>query len=69
MQHAHKNHNSSLDTARIDFMDVYFELHQHDSELKKKTKARKKFEARRGIEEHQEKKQLQEALNDWWDDI
>ena len=69
MQHANYNHHSSIDAVRIDFMDVYYELHQKESETKKKSKARKRFEARRAIEEHQEKKQLKEALTDWWDDI
>lgn len=62
-------HHSSLDTIRIDFMDVYFEVHQQEAESKKKSKARKRFEARRAIEEHQEHKRLKEALSDWWDDI
>lgn len=69
MQHARQSQHSSLDTIRTDFMDVYFEIHQQETETKKKSKAKKKFEARRAIEEHQEKKQLQEVLKDWWDDI
>ena len=62
-------HQTSLNSIRIDFMDVFYDIHQQESETKKKSKARKKFEARRAIEEHQENKQLQAALQDWWDDI
>jgi len=29
-------HHSSLDTIRIEFMDVYFEVHQQETESKKK---------------------------------
>lgn len=69
MQHAHQTTHSSLDSIRIDFMNVHYELHQKESETQKKSKAKKRFEARRAIEEHQENKQLQEALKDWWDDV
>ena len=69
MQHARQNHLTSTDAIRINFMDICYELHQKNSETQKKSKAKKRFEARRAIEEHQEKKQLQEALKDWWYDV
>ena len=60
---------TSLDAIRVEFMDVAYEIHKQESETTKKTKARKRFEARKAIEEHQENKQLQNALKEWWDEI
>src|SRR5690606_37604587 len=59
MQHAQRGHHSSLDAIRIDFMDVYYEIHQRETEVKKRSKAKKRYEARKAIEEHLEKKRLQ----------
>tara|TARA_R110001592_G_scaffold363375_1_gene686375 strand:+ start:19619 stop:19828 length:210 start_codon:yes stop_codon:yes gene_type:complete len=69
MQQANQSNDPTLDTIRIEFMDINCELNLQASEVKKKTKARKRFEARRAIEEHQENKRLQKALTNWWDEI
>ena len=69
MQHAQQSHHSSLDAIRIDFMDVYFEIHQRESEVKKRSKAKKRYEARKAIEEHLEKKRLQALLKNGWEEV
>lgn len=69
MQIARQNHLSSLDAVRIDFMDVYYEIHQRDTEVKKRSKAQKRYQARKAIEEHLEKKRLQELLKNGWDEV
>ena len=69
MQHAQHGHHSSLDAIRIDFMDVYYEIHQRETEVKKRSKARKRYAARKAIEEHLEKKRLQALLKNGWDEV
>lgn len=69
MRQANSSQHTSVDIIRIDFMDAYSAIHQQASESEKKSKARKRFEARRAIEEHQEKKRLREMLSDWWNDL
>jgi hypothetical protein len=62
-------HASNIDTVRMDFMDVYHEIHQNEVTSKKKSKNRRKCEARRGIEVYRENKHLQAQLHDWWEDL
>jgi hypothetical protein len=69
MQHAQRGHHSSIDAIRIDFMDVYYEIHQRETEVKKRSKARKRYEARKAIEEHLEKKRLQALLKNGWEEV
>lgn len=69
MQPAQQTQYAPIDNVRIDFMDAYSEVFHKECEMKKKSKAKKRFEARRAIEAHQEEKRLREALANWWDDI
>lgn len=69
MQHAQHHYHSSLNAIRVDFMDVYFEIHQRETEVKKRSKAKKRYEARKAIEEHLENKRLQEQLKNGWEEI
>jgi len=61
--------DTSLKSIQVDFMDIAHDLHQTRSESKKKDKARRLAEARRAIEAHQEKKQLEAALKEWWEEL
>ena len=69
MQYSQPSTHSAVHTLQIDFMDVYYEIHQIETETKKKTKAKRRFEARRGIEEHLEQKKLKAAIADWWEEV
>jgi len=62
-------HDSNLEKVRIDFMDVYHDVHQNEAENKKKSKNKRKYEARRGIEEYEENKRLRSQLIEWWEDL
>jgi len=60
---------NSLEAIHLDFMDIAHELHQKQSESKKKDRAKRRSQARRAIEDHQEKKRLEAELKEWWDDL
>lgn len=62
-------HNASLEMLQVEFMDACYEIHQQKMVDTKKSKARKRFEARRAIEEHQEQKRLKELLTEWWYEV
>lgn len=59
----------TIESLHVDFMDIAHELHQKQSESKKKDRAKRRSEARRAIEAHQEKKRLEAELKEWWDEI
>lgn len=69
MQQTRQHSFSSLDAIRIDFMDVYYDIHQRETETKKRTKAKRRYQARKGIEDYMEKKRLEAQLKEWWDEI
>ncbi len=60
--------HSLLENIQVEFMDVWYQVHQQETAHNKKSKARKRYEARRAIEEHQ-KKRLKERFSDWWHDM
>ncbi|MFT7373591.1 MAG: hypothetical protein ACI9T9_002291 [Oleiphilaceae bacterium] len=65
-----QNHNNSLVApVHVDLVNVFMDLNKHESSLKEKNKAQRKLAARRGIEQHYEKKQLEKSLKEFWEDI
>ena len=64
-----ENYSTGVDKMRIDIMDVYHEIHQHEEVEKKSSKKQRVVNARRGIEEYLEHKRLKAQLIDWWDEI
>jgi len=65
MQISQQIHTANIEKARIDFMDVYHDFYQSEEIHKKKNKNRRKYMARRAIEEYQEDKLLRAKLLDW----
>lgn len=59
---------NTLEALHVDFMDIAHELHQQQSESKKINKAKRRSQARRAIEAHQEKKRLEAELKEWWEE-
>jgi hypothetical protein len=65
-----QNHNNTVVApAQVDLVDIFMDLNKQDSNVKEKNKAQRKLAARRGIEQHYEKKQLEAALKEFWEDI
>lgn len=69
MQQTRQHSFSSLDAIRIDFMDVYYDIHQQESEIKKRSKAKRRYEARKGIEDYMERKRLEQLLKNGWEEV
>ena len=59
----------TLEAIHVDFMDIAHEVHQKQSESKKKDRAKRLSQARRAIEVHQENKRLEAELKEWWDEL
>ena len=53
----------------VDLANVFKGLNKYESDVKEKNKAQRKLAARRAIENHFEKKQLEENLNEFWEGI
>ncbi|MFT5719544.1 MAG: hypothetical protein ACJAWS_000669 [Oleiphilaceae bacterium] len=69
MQISQQAYSPNIEKVRIDFMDVYHDMHQNEETNKKKNKNKRSIDARRGIEDYLENKRLKANLKDWWDEI
>ena len=61
--------NVTVLPAHVDLANVFMDLNKRTSTIKEKSSAQRRLAARRGIEAHYEKKQLEENLKEFWEDI
>ncbi|MFD2230111.1 PA3496 family putative envelope integrity protein [Alkalimarinus sediminis] len=63
------DNNSIVAPVQIDLVDIFMDLNKQESNIKEQNKAQRKLAARRGIEQHYEKKQLEAALKEFWEEV
>lgn len=64
-----QNHKeSAVAPIHVDLAHIFMDLNKQESNRTEKNKAQRKLAARRGIEQHYEKKQLEAALKEFWED-
>ena len=62
-----QSYTSNTEKLLIDFMVIAHDLDQNEKIINKVDKYKRKFEVRRGIDEHNKNKLLRKHLLDFWE--
>lgn len=57
-----------VESVQSEILDIFCDLSKFEEKSKDKAKAERKLAARRAIEQHFEKKRLEEDISDAWSD-
>lgn len=60
------NNNIASDSVHSEIFEIFMDLNQYDKRAKDQAAAQRRLAARRAIEQHYEKKKLEEAISDYW---
>lgn len=56
----------SIQTVQAELLDIFVDMHKNDVDHKDKASSQRKLAARRAIEQHFERRQLEKQISDWW---
>ncbi len=62
------SHTAAPSKVQSQLLEIFMDLNQYEENIKDKAKAQRKLAARRAIEQHFEKRQLERELEDYWAD-
>ena len=70
MQNNYNSATPSQQTVHLqtELLEIFMDLTQYEENIKDKAKGQRKLAARRAIEQHFEKRQLERELEDYWAD-
>ena len=58
----------SIQSVQAELLDIFGDMHRHAVDHKDKASAQRKLAARRAIEQHFEKRELEKQIRDCWID-
>ncbi|MAL97450.1 PA3496 family putative envelope integrity protein [Hydrocarboniclastica marina] len=58
----------SIQSVQAELLDIFGDMHRHDADYKDKAVAQRRLAARRAIEQHFERRQLEKQISDCWID-
>lgn len=56
----------SLQSVQAELLDIFGDMHRHDVDNKDKASSQRKLAARRAIEQHFERRELERQISDCW---
>lgn len=56
----------SIQSVQAELLDIFGDIHRHDCNNKDKAKARRRLAARRAIEQHFERRELEKQISECW---
>jgi len=66
-------HSNQLDQTKqavqAELLDVFMDLQTHQDQDRDRKASKRRLEARRAIEKYRERKALEDAIRDGWDDL
>lgn len=54
--------------VQAELLDIFMDLHSHESRDRERARAQRRLEARRAIEQYRERKELEAQLRDGWEE-
>ncbi|MFE8070015.1 hypothetical protein QQM79_03060 [Marinobacteraceae bacterium S3BR75-40.1] len=55
-----------VEAVQAEILDIFMDLKQYEEHSKLKAASKRRLAARRAIEQHYERKQLERAIEDYW---
>lgn len=63
----YSDHNTQdVQVVQAELLDIFMHLHSNESRHRDKNAAKRRLAARRAIEDHFERRQLERELRDYW---
>ncbi|WP_097459218.1 PA3496 family putative envelope integrity protein [Mangrovitalea sediminis] len=65
----YSDHNTpDVQVVQAELLDIFMDLHSDEARNRDKSAAKRRLAARRAIEQHFERKELERQINDYWAD-